>query len=1013
MRALVMALTFILLVNGVCLFGQSDVVNAELRGAILDPGNLLVPGAAVSVTNIGNGLKRQTISGDEGAYRFLLLPPGKYNLEIQKDGFRTHLLTGIAVTIGQIASVDVRLELGVRNQVVEVTGAPGLIEVERAHQANTLDQPAIQTLPIDRRDYLTFALLAPGVLDATALADNSDFRALQTPTSGLSFYGSNGRGNSVTVDGGEANGDAGNVRPTLSQEAVQEFQINRSNYSAEFGMASGGVINIVSKSGTNAVAGSLFGFFRNEALDAGDPFANVLRNGNVTRVKPPSRRQQFGGVLGLPLIKDRTFLFSSFEGLRRNESSVVAGPTDPKIFQPTPAQIAILSGLPAQAAGPLRGALTSPQTTVDLFNINSGVFPFTTRDWKFSHRLDHRISGADQLFFRYLYDDLDESNASVRALVGASRGTNVRSLNSNLSAGWTHFFSGRTMNEARAQWNYGTFLVSSIEKFGPEINILGYGFFNRDYSLPSNSIARRYEFKDNFSFARGNHTAKAGAQLVLRGLHTESHTFFAGRFTFGPLPGALVSPALASTSITGLQAFNLGLAQTFQQGFGDAIVAATLPYYGAYVQDNWKVTPNLTLDFGLRYELDRRLHPIPVDKNNFAPRVALAWDPFGDKKTTVRAGYGIYYSPIYFQIDYVVNALGVQNGRRPIAQVFSSIQTPGPAAANNIFTTLLRQGVIGVPTPMRSITQADLAQFGIVATQTGPIPPLSVLFEISPDYVNPYSQQASFGIERAVTGNLSVSASYIWVRTLKIPRSRDRNLLLAPEDPQLGIRVWSTPYFETPGLAQLNVYESTANAFYNGLILELRKRFSRSFSVNANYTFSKAIDDVVDYNSDFQANDQTNLRAERALSSFDQRHKIVLFGYFTAPGDFNIAPIFRANSPRPFNLLAGTDLNQDRHSTTDRPVFAGRNTGIGPSFWTFDLRVSKRLPLGESRTLELIAEGFNLFNRLNYASINNTVGNMAGPFRVHGRSDVASSEPLGFTSAFDARRLQLGLRFRF
>ncbi|MEX2262536.1 MAG: TonB-dependent receptor [Bryobacteraceae bacterium] len=1000
------------LMPGAMLFAQPDAAHGELRGLITDPANAIVAGAVVSVRNVATGLSREALSMIDG-YRLLLLPPGSYDMQVQQDGFRTQLLKSVSVTVGQVAVVDVRLELGVRNEVVEVNDAPAVVDIERTQQANTLEQGAIQNLPIDRRDYLTFTLLAPGVVDATALADNSDFRAVQTPTSGLSFYGSNGRGNSVTVDGGEANNDSGGVRPTLSQEAVQEFQVNRSNYSAQFGMASGGVINIVSKSGTNALRGSVFGFFRDDVFDAVDPFANVFQNGKLERVKPPSERQQFGAAAGLPLVRDRTFLFASFEGLRRDESSVVSVLTDPSVFQPTPEQASILSALPAPLAAQLGSALTSSPSTGDLFANNSGVFPFTTREWKLSGRLDHRFVNADQLFFRYSYNNSDETNANVRALVGATRGNNIASFDSTASIGWMQVLNGHTLNEARVQWSYRNFLVSSLERFGPELNVLGFGFFNRDYSLPSNSISRRYEFKDNFSYSQGAHNVKAGAQVLLRGLHTESHTFFAGRFTFGPLPGSLLHPALASTTINGLQAFNLGLAQTYQQGFGDPTIAAMLPYYGMYAQDSWKLRRNLTLDFGLRYELDFRLHPMPLDKNNLSPRFGFAWDLLSDQTTIVRGGYGIYYSPIYFHIDYVVNALGTRDGRRPIAQVFSSIQTPGPSSANNVFNTLRRQGVIGVPTPTRSVTPADLEQFGINPTQTGPVPPLSVLFENSGDYVNQYSQQASLEIERAITPNVSVSASYIGVRTLKIPRARDKNLLPAPVDPRLGIRVWSTPYFVDPLIAQFNVYESTANASYNALILELKKRFSRSFSVNANYTLSKAIDDVVDYGSDFQAFDQTNIQAERALSSFDQRHKLVVFAHWMAPGGLEIAPIFRSNSPRPFNLLAGADLNQDRHSTTDRPIFAGRNTGIGASFWTFDLRIAKRLALGESRNLEFIADGFNIFNRLNFASLNNTVGNIPGPFNLQGRRERSPSEPLGFTSAFDPRRLQLGVRLRF
>jgi len=992
---------------------QSDFASGELQGVIKDPSAALVPGAKVTVKNPATGISRTTQSGGEGGYRVLLLPPGAYDVQVEKDGFRSVLLRGVRVQVGQIATLDVKLDLGAAAQLVEVSAAAALVEGERSHQASTLEQESVRNLPIDRRDYLSFTLLTPGVVDSSGLADNTDFRVVQTPTSGFSFYGSNGRGNSVTVDGGEANNDSGGVRLTLAQEAVQEFQVNRSNYSAEMGLASGGVVNIISKAGSNAVHGSAFAFFRHQSLDAGDPFALDLRGDRLTRVKPSSQRQQFGGSLGLPLRKDRTFFFGAFEGLNRDESSVVSLLTDLSIFQPTPAQNAILDRLTAAQAAPLRAALTSPQSTIDLFRRNSGVFPFTSNDWRFSARLDHRASDSNQLFLRYSFAKSEETNANIRALVGASRGTRVRPLDSTVMAGWTHSFSERAINELRAQWNYSLGRYSSLDAHGPEINIAGFGFFNRDIFLPSFSTTRRYEIRDSLSWTRGSHHWKFGGQLLLRGNRSESHTFFPGRFNFGELPGSLVNAALASTSITGLQAFNLGLPQIYQQGFGDPTVFSTIPYYGLYVQDSWKAKPNLTLDFGLRYDLDDRRDPLPTDANNLAPRFAFAWDPFGDNKTAFRGGYGIFYSPIYYQIDYVVNALNVIDGRRQIAQVLTTLPTPGAASAANIFQTLRRQGVIGVPTPVRTIASEDLRQFGINVTHTGPIPPLTVLFENSPDYVNAYSQQASFGIEREVASNLSLAITYTYVRTLKVTRARSRNHLPAPVDPRLGIRVWSAPFFVNPLLIQHNVYESTGRAFYSGVVLEMRKRFRRSFLLNANYTFSRAIDEVTDFNSDFQANDQTNLRAERALSAFDQRHKFVVYGSWTTPGRLQIAPVFRANSARPFNLLAGFDLNADRHPNTDRPRFAGRNTGIGPGFWTFDLRVGRRFRLRERAELELTGEAFNLLNQLNFASINNTVGDMPGPFRVEGRHDRRPSQPLGFTSAFDPRRIQLGLRVSF
>jgi hypothetical protein len=1001
-------------------FGQSKTTSV-LSGIVTDPTGALVTDAKVTVTNTQTGITQETVTDAQGEYRFLLLPPGIYDVKVEKAGFSTPTHTGIELTVGQLASIDVQLAVGASTQLVEVRSHAPLVEVERIQQANTIDQMSVRNLPINRRDYLTFALLAPGVVDSKALADANSFRVKQTPDSGLSFYGSNGRGNNVSVDGGEANDSGGGVRPTVSQEAVQEFQINRANYSAEHGAARGGVINIVTKSGTNQVRGSVFGFFRHESLDATDPFAIELRGDSIARVKPDAARQQFGGTFGGPVSKDRAFYFLSYEQLRRRESATVPVLTDRSIFQPTRPQEQILSTLPAAAAAQLRAALTAPTSTVQMFEQNSGIFPFQTDDHKGLMRLDYRVNNSNLLNLRFNATKAYETNQNLQALVGFSRGFITDNLDVTGLLGWIHTFSPNLISETRLQYNYYNAFTGTNEPHGPALEIAGFGFFNRDRFLPNDTITRREEILENLSLHRGSHHLKLGGYGLIRNNHSSAATFMSGRFTFGTLPGQFVNAALASTTITALQAFNLGLAQSYQQGFGDPVVTATYPLYAFFVQDAWKPLPNLTFDFGLRYEVDTRKSPLPTDKNNLAPRFGFAWDPFNDHKTTIRGGYGLFFSPIDYQIDYVVNALNEINGYRQIAQVLTVLNAANPLAVNgpiNIFQTLRRQAVIGVPTPERPIRAEDLRQFGINVSQTGPRPPLTVLFRESPDYENPYAQQASFGIERELASGFAASVSYVFARGAKLTTSRDINLLPAAINPAKGIRDWGAhaanptgvAFFRDPLLFQENVYESSANSFYHGMMLELTKRLTRNISFHGNYTFSKAIDETLDFNSDFQPNDQVDRRAERALSAFDQRHKLVLYAHAQASG-WSLTPIFRANSGRPFNPLAGTEINNDRHNTTDRPVFIGRNTGHGPDFWTFDARLTRRFRAGENRALELMVEGFNVFNRLNYSSVNNTVATEPPPY--HGRHDRTASQPLGFTAAFEPRRVQLGLRFNF
>ena len=347
--------------------------SGEIRGTATDATGAAVPGVTITASDKSIGSKRTAVTDATGQYVITGLSPSTYDVTAEMRGFATEIGRGVTVSIGQTTGANFQLKVSTVSSEIEVTDAPPVIEAERGGQSETISQRDITNLPISRRDYLTFSLLLPGVSNSNTIASNADYRVKQTPQSGLSLYGSNGRGNSVTVDGGEANDDAGGVRLNVSQDAVQEFQINRSNYTAAEGGASGAAINIVTKSGTDNLHGGLFTFVRNSAMDARNPFAytSALQPGQAFSLTAQGRpiknqlsREQFGGTLGAPIRKNKTFLFVAFEGLHSDAQNSVPLLTNTNIFAPTAAQAPILAGLEAEGSTPVPCMGTTPATFV-------------------------------------------------------------------------------------------------------------------------------------------------------------------------------------------------------------------------------------------------------------------------------------------------------------------------------------------------------------------------------------------------------------------------------------------------------------------------------------------------------------------------------------------------------------------------------------------------------------------------------------------------------------------------
>ncbi len=934
MKSAACVLAFVLFAT-IMAYAQGVGSSGEITGTVTDSSGAVLPKANVAVVETQTGLKRTAVTNDTGQFRVPGLAPATYDVSAELSGFATEIRRAVTVAIGQTVISDFKMKPSQVATVVEVNDQPPVVETERGSQADTISQQYIADLPIDRRDYLTFTLLAPGVSDSTRLAGDQDFRVKQTPQSGLSFYGSNGRGNSITIDGGETSGDSGGVRLTVSQDTVQEFQINRSNYGADLGGATGASINVVTKSGTNQLHGTLFGLFRDDAMDAQNPFSftQALQAGQTfnpasppsvgTPVKDTLTRQQFGGSLGFPIKKDKTFLFVGFEGLRQNAQNAVPLLTNTNIFLPTNAQNAIIAQLeanpspvpvaclpavplaallpPSICGAVLQGALTlNPAASpLDAFLLNQfetegGLFPFNTREYQVSTRLDHRFNANNEISVTYRYGhDLEES-PDVNSLTAFSAGSSIHDYDNTLQASWYRQLNPTTQNEVRVQGNYYSFNV--IPNAPAQVGLQIPSFINNvgtNIFLPNLTILRRYEFADNFTKIRGNHTLKFGAYELLRGNHTESHTFFPGRFVFGSLPAFLISPQLATTTINPLQSAEFGLPEVYQQGFGNP----TYPYYARpltsfYGQDSWKVTPNFLLNYGLRYDLDTQFAPLTTYKKDFGPRVSFAWDPFKNHKTVIRGGYGIFYGPVDVQIPDVDLSLGVVNqnksavgnargagqvanvsaicgvsyfgfpiipgnGSSPCNREISIYADPiggipalNVAGAATIFGSLFAQGLIQCTAPASGnnacVTPASVAgpfpngQTGVNVTNNGPLSPLQVLFVNQPNYRPPIAQQASFAIERELGPGLSFSISFIYSHTQHLPIAIDTNLLPAPltsvtlaNGQTVSYRNWNTTASAAdpiPGSPE-GLPCNTQQCFVNPLIVQNNQYSSQSYAL--------------------------------------------------------------------------------------------------------------------------------------------------------------------------------------
>lgn len=910
---------------------QQSVTSATLGGRVEDANGAALPGVSVTAAAVETGRRQTAVSDGEGRYRFTHLPVGAYVLGAEKSGFAA-LNVRLTLTLGQSLELPLRLALSGLNEsvVVTATEAPA-VETTRTQLAETIVEREIASLPLNGRNYLDLAALTPGVTRTNPVANQRFPETSAVAGTGLSVAGQRFINNGFVVDGLSSNDDAADLAGTFySQEVIREFEVITSGGIAEFGRASGGVVNIVTRSGTNDFRERVYGFLRNQRLDA----RNALSPG-----KDPFTQAQYGASFGGPLRRDRSFFFSNFEQTRLNNAAVITV---------TPAGVEAVNARLDQTnyAGP---------------RLSTGVVPTGFDTTNVLLRLDQRVSERNQLTARYNLYDIGSLNArNVGGLNAVSRGTALSDRDQTWAAGVVWTFNERTVNEARAQYTRSRLSASVNDEAGPAVNISGVANFGTATFSPTARDLDTFEAVDNVSTQRGAHSLKVGANYLLDRVD----------ITFpGALQGVYTFSSLAN--------FEAGRYATFQQAFGSVSQFQSNPNVGLFVQDEWRPRHDLTLNLGVRYDAQLLPGLVRTDANNFAPRVGVAYAPdfLGhERKTVVRAGYGLFFDRI------------------PLRATSNALQRDG----SKYRVAVLSAGQAGAPAFPDVLTEFPLNL--LVSTTT-----------IDPNIRSAYSQQANLQIERELSGAMSLSAGYLHVRGEHIILSRNVNVPRSPAS--AGVFNLGRP---DPRFGNVSRFEASGDSYYDGLLVSFQRRFGRLAQARVSYTLSKAIDDVGNAFF-FSPQDNFDLRDERGLADNDQRHRLALSGSFEAPAagrgegawrralaGFALSYIFQYGSRLPFNVVTGTDRNNDTN-VNDRPAGVGRNTGRGFDFASLDLRVSRRVSLGERRGLEVIVEGFNVLNHANLQLPNNVFGNGATPTRSFGLP----------TAADNPRQIQFGLRLDF
>ena len=929
---------------------QETINQAAISGRVLDTQGAAIPGATVTARQMATNVTVQAVTGADGRFRFPYLKIGSYEVRAKLQGFKENART---LSLGPGSAFDISIVLAIAgvDTSVTVVADTQVLETARSQIAGTVPQAEVQNLPMNGRNFLDLALLVPGVSPTNTNSTQLFAETSAVPGQGLSIASQRNLSNSFIVDGVSANDDAAGLSGiTFGVDAIEQFQVVTGGGQAELGRALGGYVNIVTRSGTNTLHGSVYGFFRDDAFNG----ENALTGRTL-----PMDQQQLGFSLGGPARRDRTFYFTNVERKRLDQTGVVSI---------TPENVATINARLNEVGYPGLAVTT-------------GLYPNPVHSSNVLGKIDHQLSGADQLTVRYaLYDVLSDNSRGVGNLNAPSGSTGLDNIDQSVAISNVWTISSNTVNETRVQIAHGDLKALSTDQVGPQVTIAGIATFGTFSSSPTRRTNTMYQAVSNLSHRAGAHALRAGVDVLY---NDDTITFlraFRGSYSFSSLGNFLASN------------YN-GYAQTF----GDPVVSQHNPNLGVYAQDEWRASSRLTLNAGIRYDV-QRLQTINTDTNNVSPRVGFVWAPTASQDFLVRGGAGIYYD------------------RVPLRAVANALLSAG----NTTDPSRLQQPQVSGILP----AQAGAPVFPDILPDRLPSTALVSFTTMDTELQNAYSQQANLEVERSLGGGRTLSIGYQYFRGRNLLMSINQNVpTCAASGGNNGCRP-DTTYMNN------SQYRGAGDSNYHGLHITYLQRPKSWSSVRVSYALSKSMNDLGEafFNS---PTDPANPRKDWGRSDNDQRHRLVINGSLNTPmtpgtttwekisHGFQASAMLQYYSSLPFNIVSGVNSLQ---GTPGRPFadgsvstpnfdvrqveFIRRNAGTGGDFLTLNLRVSRSFPLGGNARLEGMVEAFNLTDRVNAITRNNTFGPGSYP-----ANPVPSFNAV--TAVGDPRTLQFGVRFTF